>query len=78
LFFSQQFPFVSQSFYSAILPLHFGNLSTEFDLQFVSIWLQALDPSWKFPSAAPRLFVEIKELLFVQTEPKQKPPLVLL
>jgi len=51
--------------------LHFGNQSTEFNLKFIFIWLQALDPFWKFPSAALRLFIEIKELLFIQTELKQ-------
>ena len=76
LIFSIQFLFIYLSFYWAILPLHFGNLSSEFNLQFIFIWPRAPIPFWKYPSAALKLFTETRALLFIQTEPKQMLPLV--
>ena len=76
LIFSLQFLFIYLSFYWAVLPLHFRNLSTEFNLQFILIWLRAPIPCWKYPSAALKWFIETRALLSIQTEPKQMLPLV--
>jgi hypothetical protein len=67
----QLFLFVYLSFCSAILLLHFRNLLTEFNLQFISILLQALYPSLLFLSTILESLTSSKELLFVQIMPKQ-------